>query len=72
MEQRKTLVMTWTKEQMNQLEDVDQFMENCFNSAALRIGYMAIENPNQAIQWVGNALEENEIPIVQAEEVYNL
>lgn len=59
MEERKTLVMTWTKEQMDEFEDTNKFIENCLNHAALRIGYMAIQNPNESIQWTGNALEEN-------------
>ena len=60
MEERKTLVMSWTKEQMDEFEDVNKFVESCLNTAALRIGYMAIQNPNQSFQWVGNSLKENE------------
>ena len=60
MEERKTLVMSWTKDQMDEFDDVNNFVETCLNTAALRIGYMTIQNPNQSFQWVGNSLKENE------------
>ncbi len=58
MEERKTLVVTVPS---TLLEDMnwEEFVRKCLDAAAIRIGYMAIENPNCSYQWVTNEWVEN-------------
>lgn len=60
MTKEKRLVLTWTKEQLDAYEDEHDFIKMCLDEAAKNIGYMAIMSPYEAVQWVGNELQENE------------
>lgn len=58
--QEKRLVLTWNKEQLDSYDDEYDFVQMCLDEAAKTIGYMAIMNPYESIQWVGNQLKESE------------
>lgn len=52
-EERKVLVITVPS---MALEDADwnEFVRKCLDAAAIRIGYLAIQNPNCSYRWVDN------------------
>ena len=58
-EERKVLVITVPS---MALEDADwnEFVRKCLDAAAIRIGYLAIQNPNCSYRWVDNKWVENE------------
>lgn len=60
MKKEKRLVLTWTKEQLDSYKDEYDFVQMCLDAAAKNIGYLAIMNPYESVQWVGNDLVENE------------
>lgn len=59
MEERKSLVVTIPS---NAVEGMDwnELVQKALDAAAIRIGYMAIENPDCSYQWVANEWVENE------------
>lgn len=59
MEERKTLVVTVPSASLEGM-DWEEFVRKCLDVAAIRIGYMAIENPDCSYQWVANEWVENE------------
>lgn len=59
MEERKTLVVTIPTTSLENM-DWEDFVRKCLDAAAIRIGYMAIQNPNYSYQWVSNEWVENE------------
>lgn len=57
MEERKSLVLTVPS---NADVDWNELVQKALDAAAIRIGYMAIENPDCSYQWVANEWVENE------------
>jgi len=57
MEERKSLVVTVPS---NADVDWNELVQKALDAAAIRIGYMAIENPDCSYQWVANEWVENE------------
>jgi len=57
MEERKSLVVTIPS---NADVNWNELVQKALDAAAIRIGYMAIENPDCSYQWVANEWVENE------------
>ena len=58
-EERKVLVVTVPSASLEKAE-WNELVQKCLDAAAIRIGYLAISNPNNSYQWVSNSWEENE------------
>lgn len=52
---KKRLIMVLGAEEFSSYKK-DQLMNDALIRAALKIGYLAITNPDQSFQWIGNVL----------------